>query len=122
MGNLSDIKVDDKIYTQGIGAVITILTVDRLTDTQVICGTRRFKKGSGIEIGTADTWSSIYAYPLTEAIQRKYDVQQLDNRLRILAARISDLKVNDENYEEMLKLESEIRAAMEALRGGIAKK
>lgn len=80
MADLSDVKVGDKIAYQnpyscwsGPKVAIRLLTVDKITPTQVVCGSDRFHKLTGKKIGSSN-WGS--AEPATQELLDEINVQE----------------------------------------------
>jgi hypothetical protein len=70
MSQFNDIKVGDKVaetlpfsYNRAPRVKVAIRTVTRVTPTQFVCGTRRYAKKDGYEIGVSGYKSVVPATP-----------------------------------------------------------
>lgn len=52
MSELDAVKVGDKLYIDHYGEHVTLLVVDRITPTQIVCGYVRIRRKDGHVLGT----------------------------------------------------------------------
>lgn len=88
--NLNNVKVGDTVAICGSGATrfepITLATVTRITDTQIVTGPyAKYYKRDGRRVGFAESWSVDYAYEITPEVQGLLDRQE---KLNAIATKI----------------------------------
>ena len=93
--SLSDLKPGDTVILRYSTPYIDdrIATVDRLTKTQIIVGTRRFRIGDGREIGR-DCWAYYRIIPATPdqiaEVERRQQLKQDQERAYQLAVKVGN--------------------------------
>lgn len=95
-GTLNDVKPGDKLLASApYSSRLRVVTVDRVTQTQVICGADRFNKRTGRLVGSTGYHSSSAWVPTPEQLAD----ERLRERIRRADAKLKAFLVSDENVE-----------------------
>jgi len=93
--SLSDLKLGDQVILRYSMPFVDdkIETVDRLTKTQIIVGTYRFRISDGYQVGTSDgRWGYYRIIPATPdqiaEVERRHQIKQDQERAYRLAVQI----------------------------------
>lgn len=79
---LSSLQVGDKVAVPDRWSGGQVLAVDRLTPTQVVLADgRKFRRDSGRQVGSSDSWNVKWIRPITPEFVEKLERQRLENWL-----------------------------------------
>lgn len=108
MKGLENVKAGDDVIYRGGYSGDSILRADRVTATQIVCGSRRFSKGTGRLIGYVG--SSYSAPRITFAEGEALETARLAARVRDAQYSLANLKLSAATIDAAEQL---IKAAKE---------
>ena len=87
---LNDLKPGDKAIrcSTGIGALDTVITVERVTPTQIIVGSDKYRKANGRRLGDSG-WHSCW---LQQATQERVERINYQKRHLLLSRKLEDVR------------------------------
>jgi hypothetical protein len=95
--SLEHLKAGDTVYINSRWRGILFYKIDRVTKTQIIIGNTKYNK-NGYQIGSRDKWNSTCIQEATPEIIQQYKKQKLQKTL----IELQEIKITDENYEDIL--------------------
>jgi len=108
MGNLSEVKVGDYVYTDHINGGMTLHKIVRKTSNYLISDKdEKFRIRDGYKAGSHGSgrygsFSTVYAYVYDDASKLTYNIQHVCRKLNWLHSQ--PVKVTENNYKEISSL------------------
>jgi hypothetical protein len=85
--NMTEVKPGDKLLRSYGYRSSEIVTVDRITDTQVICGLLRYNRNTGRRVGKQSGWTGDWIVRVaTQQDADKFELNELADRLSEMSA------------------------------------